>query len=102
MSDPTEPVAAVLGQDYKKPFMLLVAITGVLFAVLFGLSAAEKFVDGRVDLKLSAQKQQQEDQARRLGQIEQQFSLMRDTLSEIRVDVRVLRARLEGDSHKTP
>lgn len=98
MGDPTEPVSAVLGNEYKKPFMLLVAIAAVLTLVLFVLAAAEKFVDGRVELKLASQKQQQEEQAKRIERIEQQFSIMRDTLSEIRVDVRVLRARIEGDT----
>ncbi len=38
----------------------------VLGIVLFGLNAAEKFVDGRVEMKLAAQRQQQEDQAKRI------------------------------------
>ena len=91
-----EPVSEVLGSDYKKPFVLIVALVAVLGIVLFGLNAAEKFVDGRVEMKLAAQRQQQEDQAKRIERIEQQFSTMRDTLSEIRADVRVLRASLEG------
>ena len=91
-----EPVSEVLGSDYKTPFVLIVALVAVLGIVLFGLNAAEKFVDGRVEMKLAAQRQQQEDQAKRIERIEQQFSTMRDTLSEIRADVRVLRASLEG------
>ncbi len=98
MPDPTEPVSAVLDQDYKKPFMLIVAIVATLAVVLFGLTAAEKFVDGRIELKLAGQKQQQEDQAKRIEKMEQQFGLMRDTLAEIRADVRVLRSRIESES----
>ena len=92
-----QPVAEVIGNDYRKPFMLLVALGVVLATVLFILSSAEKFVDGRVELKLAYQKQQQEDQAKRIANIESQFSTMRDTLAEIRADVRVLRARVEGN-----
>ncbi len=91
-----QPVAEVIANDYKKPFMLLVAIGVVLATVLFLLTSAEKFVDGRVELKLAYQRQQAEEQGKRIERIEQQFSLMRDTLSEIRADVRVLRARVEG------
>ena len=97
MGDPTEPVSAVLASDYKKPFMLLVALGVTLTLGLFGISSMERFVDGRVELKLASQKQQQEEQARRIEKIEQQFSVMRDTLAEIRADVRVLRVRIEGD-----
>lgn len=98
MADPTEPVADVLAQGYKKPFALLVAVGVTLAMVLFGLSSAEKFVDGRVELKLADQRRQQEEQAKRIERIEQQFGDMRDTLAEIRADVRVLRARIEGDT----
>lgn len=91
-----EPVTEVIGSDYKKPFLLLVALGVVLATVLFVLTAAEKFVDGRVELKLAYQRQQQEEQAKRIARIEEQFSLLRDTLAEIRADVRVLRARVEG------
>ena len=92
----TDHVSAVIDKDYKRPFTLFIAIVSAVVLILFGLSSAEKFVDGRVELKLADQKRQQEEQGKRLDQIESQFSNMRDTLSEIRADVRVLRARLEG------
>ena len=91
-----EPVSEVLANEYKKPFLLIVALGVILATVLFVLSSAEKFVDGRVELKLAYQKQQSEEQAKRIARVEEQFSLMRDTLAEIRADVRVLRARVEG------
>ena len=97
MGGPAEPVSEVLAADYKKPFMLLVALGVTLTLGLFGISSMEKFVDGRVELKLANQKQQQEEQAKRIERMEAQFSLMRDTLAEIRADVRVLRVRIEGD-----
>lgn len=93
-----EPIAAVIGDGYKKPFMLLVAFGVVIATVIFILSSAEKFVDGRVDLKLAYQRQQQEEQSKRIARMEEQFSMMRDTLSEIRADVRVLRTRVEAPS----
>lgn len=88
-------VTDVLDKAYKPSFRMLVAIIAAVATILIGLSSAEKFVDGRIDLRLADQKRQQEEQGKRIEQIEAQFSLMRDTLSEIRADVRVLRARFE-------
>lgn len=95
MSD-ADNVSAVIDKDYKRPFTMFIAIASAVVLVLFGLSSAEKFVDGRVELRLSDQRRQQEEQGKRIEQIEAQFSVMRDTLSEIRADVRVLRSRLES------
>lgn len=88
-------VSEVLDPSYKKPFTLMVAIGITVIALLFGISGVEKFVDGRIELKMADQKRLQEEQAGKIQRIEEQFQLMRDTLSEIRADVRVLRARME-------
>lgn len=90
-------VSEVLDKDYKRPFALFVAIVSAVVVILFGLSSAEKFVDGRVELKMAEQKREQEQQGRRIEQMEAQFATMRDTLAEIRTDVRVLRAQLTGN-----
>ena len=96
MSD-NDTIPQVLGSEYKKPFALIAALAAAAALILFGVSSVEKFVDGRIELKLSDQKRQQEEQRKRLDQIETQFSAMKDTLFEIRADVRVLRARFERD-----
>lgn len=88
-------VSTVLGSDYKKPFTLIVAIAVVLVTVLFAISGIERFVDGRVELKLADQRRRQDEQGERIKRIEEQFSTMRETLAEIRADVRVLRTRTE-------
>lgn len=89
-------VTTVLGSEYRKPFLLIVALVSAFGLLLFGISSAEKFVDGRVELKLADQRRRQEEQGERIKRIEEQFGAMRDTLSEIRADVRVLRAKIEG------
>jgi hypothetical protein len=93
-ASPTD-VSTVLGPDYKKPFTLIVAIAAVLVTLLFAISGIEKFVDGRVELKLADQRRRQDEQGERIKRIEEQFSTMRETLAEIRADVRVLRSRTE-------
>lgn len=98
MSQPQDNVAAVLDKEYRRPFTLIVGIVSAVVLLLFGVNSAEKFVDGRVELKLGDQRRQQEEQKRRLEQIEAQFANMRDTLSEIRADVRVLRARFDREA----
>jgi len=97
MSD-SDAIPQVLGNDYKKPFALIAALVAAGAFLLFGVSSVEKFVDGRIEMKLADQKRQQEEQGKRLDQIEAQFSAMKDTLFEIRADVRVLRARFERDA----
>lgn len=88
-------VSDVLDPSYKKPFTLLVAIGVTVISLLFGIAGIEKFVDGRIELKMAAQTKAQEEQGLKIQRIEEQFQTMRDTLSEIRADVRVLRARTE-------
>lgn len=88
-------VSEVIDPQYKKPFTLLVAIGLTVIALLFGISGIEKFVDGRIELKMSDQRRQAEEQSAKIKRIEEQFQVMRDTLAEIRADVRVLRARTE-------
>lgn len=88
-------VSEVLDPSYKKPFTLIVAIGITIVALLFGISGIEKFVDGRIELRMADQKRLQEEQASKIQRIEDQFQVMRDTLGEIRADVRVLRARME-------
>ena len=99
MADPTasDSIAAVLDPALKRPFALFVAIVVSVTLVVVGLSKAEDFVDGRVEMKLSAQREKADEQAAKLQRMEEQFALMRDTLAEIRADVRVLRSRVERD-----
>jgi hypothetical protein len=95
----SDSIAAVLDPALKRPFALFVAIVVSVTLVIVGLSKAEDFVDGRVEMKLSAQRDKAEEQAAKLQRMEDQFALMRDTLAEIRADVRVLRSRIEsGDA----
>jgi hypothetical protein len=93
---PSDSIAAVLDPAFKRPFALFVAIVVSVTLVIVGLSKAEDFVDGRVEMKLSAQREKAEEQAAKLQRMEEQFALMRDTLAEIRADVRVLRSRVES------
>lgn len=91
----SEKLAAVLDPKLRGPFALLVAIAVTVLVVVMGLRQAETFVDGRIDLKLADQRKTAEEQGKRLEKIEDQFAAMKDTLAEIRADVRVLRVRLE-------
>lgn len=91
----SDPVASVIAPDYKKPFMLLVAVIATIVLVLAGLSKVESMVDGRIDIKLAAQKQATEDHEKRLTKIEEKLGSMTDVLAEIRADVKVLRAQTE-------
>ena len=96
--EPSDKVASVLDPALRRPFMLLVAVAATITTVLFALARAEEFVDGRVELKLQTQRERAEEQASKLQRMEDQFALMRDTLAEIRADVRVLRSRVEQDA----
>jgi len=96
--EPPDRIAAVLDPALRRPFALFVAIVVSVALVIIGLSKAEEFVDGRVELKLTSQREKAEEQAAKLQRMEEQFALMRDTLAEIRADVRVLRSRVEADS----
>ena len=99
MADPTSSysIAADLDPALKRPFALFVAIVVSVTLVIVGLSKAEDFVDGRVEMKLISQREKADEQAEKLKRMEDQFALMRDTLAEIRADVRVLRSRVERD-----
>ena len=90
-------IASVLDPAVRRPFALIVAVVVTVGVVLFGLSKAEAFVDGRVEMRLAAQREKADEQAQKLQRMEEQFALMRDTLAEIRADVRVLRSRIERD-----
>lgn len=94
----SDNITAVLDPALRRPFALVVAIIMSIGLVLYGLSKAEEFVDGRVEMKLTAQREKAEEQAIKLQRMEEQFAAMRDTLAEIRADVRVLRSRVERDS----
>ena len=97
-TNPSDNIAAVLDPALKRPFSLIVAIVASVTLVIVGISKAEDFVDGRVEMKLAAQREKAEEQAAKLQRMEEQFALMRDTLAEIRADVRVLRSRVERES----
>lgn len=96
--NPSDNIATVLDPALRRPFALVVAIIMSIGLVLYGLSKAEDFVDGRVEMKLVAQREKADEQAEKLKRMEEQFLLMRDTLAEIRADVRVLRSRVERDA----
>jgi len=95
----SDRIASVLDPALRRPFSLFVGMLVTIGVVLMGLSKAEDFVDGRVEMKLTAQREKAEEQSVKLQRMEEQFALMRDTLAEIRADVRVLRSRIEsGDA----
>lgn len=95
----TDRIGSVIHPALRGPFTLITAIVASVTLVILGLSKAEAFVDGRVEMKLAAQREKADEQAAKLQRMEEQFSIMRDTLAEIRADVRVLRSRVEsGDA----
>jgi len=89
------PVSAVLDPDYKKPFTVIIAIVTLISVAMMGIGYIERVVDGRIDIKLTAQKQQVEDHEKRLSKIEEKLGGMSDVLAEIRSDVKVLRVQME-------
>jgi hypothetical protein len=91
----SDPVGAVLANDFKKPFMVLVAVISTVIIIVAGLSKFESMVDGRIDIKLAAQKVVSDDHEKRLTKIEEKLSSMTEVLAEIRADVKVLRAQSE-------
>jgi hypothetical protein len=97
-----ETISSIIDPQLRRPFSLIIGIVVVVTAVIFGLSKAEGFVDGRIELKMSAARERADEQAVRLAKMEEQFSMMRDTLAEIRADVRVLRAGIEGRRSSLP
>lgn len=89
------PVAEVIAPAYKRPFIMFLSIVGGVSFVLMSFSAAERMVDGRIDIRLAAQKAQVEDHEKRLTKIEEKLGNMTEVLSEIRSDVKVLRVQME-------
>jgi hypothetical protein len=90
-----DPVESVLGAGYKKPFVFFMAAVSIVVAVILGLSKIESMVDGRIDIKLAAQRMAVEDHEKRLTKIEEKLGNMTDVLADIRADVKVMRAQLE-------
>lgn len=92
---PESAAADILAPAYKRPFTVFLAIVGGVSFVLMAFGAAERMVDGRIDIKLAAQKQVVEDHEKRLTKIEERLGNMTEVLSEIRADVKVLRVQME-------
>lgn len=90
-----EQISSVLGAEYKKPFRVFIAVLVGFIAFFMGVRGVEGFVDGRVDMKLAAQKVVSDDHEKRLTKIEEKLGSMNDVLSEIRSDVKVMRAQME-------
>jgi len=91
----SDPIGAVLGNDYKKPFMVIVAFCSIFTLFFLGVRGVEGFIDGRIDMRISAQKTVTDDHERRLTKIEERLGSMTEVLAEIRSDVKVLRAQSE-------
>lgn len=91
----TNDISAVIGPEFRKPFALLVALCASVGVLLFGISSAENFVDGRVELKIAEQRRTVDEHEKRLTKIEEKLGSMNDVLAEIRADVKVLRATME-------
>lgn len=91
----SEQVSEVLAAGYKKPFSLFVALVAAFIAFFVGIRSIESFVDGRVDMKLSAARVTVEDHEKRLTKIEERLGSMTEVLSDIRADVKVMRAQME-------
>lgn len=91
-----DAVEAVIASDYKKPFIFLTAAISIVVAVILGLSKVESMVDGRIDIRLAAQRMTVEDHEKRLTKIEEKLGSMGEVLSEIRADVKVMRVQLEA------
>jgi hypothetical protein len=94
---PADPdrITSVLDPALRRPFTLLLGIGSAVVLVLFAIGRVEQFVDGRIELKLSSQREKLETQEQRLTRMETQIELIRDTLAEIRADLRVVRERME-------
>jgi hypothetical protein len=81
----------VLSPDIRKTATLLGVIAGFVAAIFVGIQAAERFIDGRIDLRLASTRQQVDEQERKIDALEKQITEMRELLIDIRADVRVLR-----------
>lgn len=88
-----DEVKTVLSEDLKRPFMLIVAIF-VVFAGTFTFSRwVETYIDGRIESKMAATRENAEAQEKRISNLENQIREMRELLIEIKVDVKYLRSR---------
>ena len=88
-----DEVKAVLSEDLKRPFMLIVAIF-VMIAGTFTFSRwVETYIDGRIESKMAATRENAEAQEKRISNLENQIREMRELLIEIKVDVKYLRSR---------
>jgi hypothetical protein len=95
MAGPAESISSVLAPESRGPFRVVVAIIVTIGVFLAILGYVERMVDGRIEMKLAAQKQAVEDHEKRLGKIEEKLGGMSDVLAEIRADVKVLRVQME-------
>jgi septal ring factor EnvC (AmiA/AmiB activator) len=96
---PADPdrITSVLDPALRRPFALIVGIGAALAFTLFGLAKVEAFVDGRIEMKLASQREKLETQEQRLARMETQIELIRDSLSDIKADLRVIRERMEKE-----
>lgn len=92
----SDPIVSVLGPDYRKTFVFFMAAISIVVGVILGLSKIESMVDGRIDIKLAAQRLTVEDHEKRLSKIEEKLGSMTEVLADIRADVKVMRAQLEA------
>ena len=89
----TEQINAIFSDDLKRPFLLIVSIF-MLVAGAFTFSRwVETYIDGRIEAKMAMNRNQVEDQERRIAALESQMRELRDLLIEIKVDVKYLRSR---------
>lgn len=95
----TSDVKEVLSPELRKTGTLLGVIAGFVAAIFLGIQAAERFIDGRIDLRLAQTREQVESQEKKIDTLERQMSEMREMLIDIRADVRVLRSINEQKSN---
>ena len=88
-----DEIKAVLSDDLKRPFMLIVAIFVVVAGGFTFSRWVETYIDGRIESKMAVSRGQAEDQEKRIATLEAQMREMRDLLIEIKVDVKYLRSR---------
>lgn len=90
-----EPIESVIGKDYRRTFVFFMAAITIIVGVILGLSKIESMVDGRIDIKLAAQRMTTDDHEKRLTKIEEKLGNMTEVLADIRADVKVMRAQME-------
>jgi hypothetical protein len=81
----------ILTPELRKTAVLLSVIVGFIVMIIVSIQSAERFIDGRIDLRVAATRQQLDAQDRKINALETQISEMREMLVDIRADVRVLR-----------